>query len=89
MLIGHGAIILPSVRSIGHGAVIGAGSVVHADVVPYAVMVGHPARKVRSRFSQETINEIIASAWWDKSPDELRDSIDEFRIPLDGSDEVR
>lgn len=42
-------IILPSVRRIGRGAVIGAGSVVAKDVEPMAVMAGNPARLLRYR----------------------------------------
>lgn len=42
--IGYGAIILPNV-SIGDGAIIGAGSVVTKDVLPYSVVVGNPAKR--------------------------------------------
>lgn len=45
--IGAGAIILPSVR-IGEGAVIGAGSVVTKDVEPHTVVVGNPARVIKT-----------------------------------------
>jgi acetyltransferase-like isoleucine patch superfamily enzyme/2-polyprenyl-3-methyl-5-hydroxy-6-metoxy-1,4-benzoquinol methylase len=44
--IGAGATILPGVR-IGEGAVIGAGAVVTADVEPYSVVAGIPARVIR------------------------------------------
>lgn len=43
------AIILPSVKSIGRGAVIGAGSVVTQDVEPMTVVAGNPAKKIRDR----------------------------------------
>lgn len=69
--IGHNAILLPSVRSIGHGAVIGAGSVVHEDVPPYAVLTGNPARVVKYRFRPSTIERLLAEQWWLKSVDEL------------------
>lgn len=45
--IGAGAIILPGVR-IGSGAVIGAGSVVTKDVAPRTIVVGMPARALRT-----------------------------------------
>lgn len=41
--IGANATILPGVR-IGRGAIIGAGTVVHQDVPPYAIVAGVPAR---------------------------------------------
>lgn len=46
--IGAGALILPGVR-IGRGAQVGAGAVVTSDVPDHAVVVGVPARPVRSR----------------------------------------
>lgn len=45
--IGAGAIILNGV-TIGKGAVIGAGSVVTKDIEPYTIVVGNPARKIKS-----------------------------------------
>ena len=44
--IGFDCCVLPGVR-IGEGAVVGARSVVAADVPPYAVAAGNPARVVR------------------------------------------
>lgn len=84
VFIGHNAIILPSVRSIGHGAVIGAGSVVHEDVPPFAVVVGHPARVVRYRFRKEIIAELLASRWWDRPLAEIAKDVESFTHPLDG-----
>ena len=46
--IGAGAVILPSVV-IDNGAVIGAGSIVNANVGAYEIWAGNPARKVGER----------------------------------------
>jgi acetyltransferase-like isoleucine patch superfamily enzyme len=46
--IGIGVIVLPGV-TIGRGAQVGAGAVVHTDVPPYAVAAGVPARVLRMR----------------------------------------
>jgi len=48
--IGAGATILQG-RNVGVGAVVGAGSVVTRDVPDYAIVVGNPARIVRTRRS--------------------------------------
>ncbi|PHV11412.1 dTDP-6-deoxy-3,4-keto-hexulose isomerase [Chitinimonas sp. BJB300] len=45
--IGANATILPGII-IGEGAMVGAGSVVTRDVPPYTVVVGNPARVIRT-----------------------------------------
>jgi len=62
--IGHNATITPACHTIGRGAIIGAGAVVMADVPPYAIMVGAPAKLVRFRFAPDVIALIEASRWW-------------------------
>jgi UDP-2-acetamido-3-amino-2,3-dideoxy-glucuronate N-acetyltransferase len=52
--IGGGAILVPGV-TIGEGAMIGAGAVVTKDVPPFAVVVGSPARSVRSVTEDECV----------------------------------
>lgn len=67
--IGYRAIIMQGV-SIGHGAVIGAGSVVTADVPPYAIVAGTPARLIRYRFEEALRGALLDSHWWDR-PDAI------------------
>lgn len=61
--IGNSVILRPGVR-IGTGAVVAAGSVVVKDVPPFAIVGGNPARIIRYRFDEKTIEHILASAWW-------------------------
>jgi acetyltransferase-like isoleucine patch superfamily enzyme len=61
--IGHGATILGNVK-IGDGAVIGAMAVVASDIPPYAVAVGNPARVIKYRFDENTINKLLELRWW-------------------------
>ena len=62
--IGYEALVLPGV-TIGHGAVVAAASVVAADVPPYAVVAGNPARVVRRRFDHDDVARLLRAAWWD------------------------
>lgn len=89
VFIGHNVIILPEVTSIGDGAVLGAGSVIHKNIPPYAVAVGNPCRIIRYRFSQERIQELLTSKWWKIPVEQLLPNIDEFRRPLNGEDKIR
>jgi acetyltransferase-like isoleucine patch superfamily enzyme len=47
--VGAGAVVLPRVKRIGRGAIVGAGAVLSEDVPDYAVYAGNPAREVYKR----------------------------------------
>ena len=47
------------------GAILGAGAVVLTDIPEYAIAVGVPAKIIRNRFDQQTIDIIKATRWWD------------------------
>lgn len=69
--LGHNSIVLPSVKRIGRGAVVGAGAVVTKDVPKYAVVVGNPAAVIKYRFSPEIIEAIERSKWWEIDKNEF------------------
>mgnify|MGYP001774484892 CR=1 FL=1 len=63
--------IFPKDVTIGHGAVIGAGSIITQDVPPYAIVAGvgggensHGIIK-RYRFPDEVISDLLELNWWD------------------------
>ena len=64
--------------SIGDGAVIGAGSIVTKDVGPYEIWAGNPARFIRKRFDDETIEKLLKSQWWNWDDDRLKEYGDKF-----------
>ena len=78
--IGEGVFVKGGI-TIGTGAVIGMGSVVTKDVPPYAIFAGNPARLIRFRFSDEVIDGLLRSEWWNFSDDELQASAIYFKEP--------
>lgn len=68
--LGYESTVLPGV-TIGDGAVVAAKSVVSADVPPYAIVAGNPARLVRMRFSEADIARLLRIAWWDWDADRI------------------
>lgn len=61
--IGANCIILSGVK-ISRGAIIAAGSVVIKDVAPYSIIAGVPAKQIKKRFSEKTIELLEKSKWW-------------------------
>lgn len=57
---------------VGHGAVVGLGAVVTKDVEPYSIVVGNPARPVKSRFTDEQISDLLELEWWTLDLDDLK-----------------
>ena len=80
--IGANAVILPEVRRVGDGAVIGAGAVVNRDVPPYAVVLGNPARVVKYRLPPEVIEKLLEEKWWERDLDDLAEHLGEFQVPF-------
>src|SRR4051794_33046545 len=62
--LGYRSVVMPGV-SIGHGAIVAAGSVVVGDVPPYAIAGGNPARVLRARFPPAEVATLLRAAWWD------------------------
>ena len=77
--IGQGAFVKAGV-TIGAGAIVGARATVLRDVPPYAIVVGTPARVVRLRFPERTVERLLRVAWWRYSIYDL------FDAPMDSID---
>jgi virginiamycin A acetyltransferase len=64
VLLGANSIILSGI-SIGHGAIIGAGSIVTKNVPPYAIVAGNPAKIIKYRFDDVEIEFLLNTKWWE------------------------
>ena len=76
--IGYKASILPGV-TIGDGAIVAAHSVVAADVPPFAIVAGNPAKIVRMRFPDDTIEALLEIAWWHWPAEKITRNLEAIR----------
>jgi virginiamycin A acetyltransferase len=68
--IGNSVTIMQGIK-IGDGAIIGTNSLVTKDVEPYTIVGGNPARVIRKRFADETIDFLLNLRWWDWPVDKI------------------
>ena len=61
--IGNNCHIKAGVR-LSTGCVIGMGSVLTKDVGPYEIWAGNPAKLIRKRFDDVTIDKLLKTEWW-------------------------
>lgn len=61
--IGYDATLMPGVK-VGDGAIIGVKSVVTTAVAPYSIVGGNPAKEIRKKFDDQTIQDLLEIKWW-------------------------
>jgi acetyltransferase-like isoleucine patch superfamily enzyme len=64
--------------SIGDGAIIASGAVVTKNVLPYEIVGGVPAKRIKKRFTKEIIELLLKNKWWNNDINWLRENTKEF-----------
>jgi len=54
---------------------------VNADVEPYSIVMGTPAKYSRHRFGRETVERLLRLKWWDWDDETIRKRIHDFESP--------
>ena len=64
--------------TIGDGAVIGMGSIVTKDVEPYNVVAGIPAKPIRKKYDDSTVEALLRIRWWEQPVEWIAEHAQEF-----------
>ncbi len=86
--IGEGVHVKAGV-TIATGAVIGMGSVVTKSIPSYAIYAGNPAKLIRYRFDEITIQELLDCQWWTWTDEKLKSYGKYFNDPQKFIDTVQ
>lgn len=88
VLIGAHTFLMPGI-TVGHGAIIGPGSVVSRNVEPYEIILGNPARSIRMRFSEDVVSELLKIRWWDWDDTKIKANAEFFTISLKSAADIK
>jgi len=75
--IGMGAYIMPGV-TVGNGVTIAANSVVTKSVADYSVVAGSPAKVIKVKHDERTVQELNKIAWWNWEEELIKERISDF-----------
>ena len=76
----YNSTILPTSK-VEAGSVVGMGSVVTKDVLPYTIVAGNPAKEIRKRFDEDTISRLLEVEWWSLENKELEKVARNINLP--------
>lgn len=72
------SVLIKGGLSIGDGSIIAMGAVVTSDVAPYSIVGGVPAKIIRYRFDDATIDKLNELKWWNKDKKWIEEHAIEF-----------
>jgi len=72
--LGYRSTIMPGV-TIGDGAIVASNSTVVKDVEPYTIVGGNPAKPIKKRFPEATIEKLLQIKWWDWEIEKITENI--------------
>ncbi|MFP8487995.1 CatB-related O-acetyltransferase [Gracilimonas sp. Q87] len=72
--LGYRSTIMPGI-TIGDGAIVASNSTVVKNVEPYSIVGGNPAKQIKKRFSDATIQKLLILKWWDWDIEKITDNI--------------
>lgn len=58
---------------IGNGAIVYAGAVVTKNIPPYAIVAGVPAKVIKYRYDEGTIQFLLKTEWWNRPIEWLKE----------------
>ena len=79
--IGANVTILSGVH-VGQGAVIAAGALINKDVPPYAIMGGVPAKVIKFRFDENTVNKLVEVDYSKLEYNSIKEKINTLYTPI-------
>jgi serine acetyltransferase len=65
------------------------GSIVTKDIAPYSIVAGNPAKEIRKRFDDATIDKLLSSKWWDLPESDLKHFAQYFTSPKRFIEEIQ
>jgi virginiamycin A acetyltransferase len=75
--IGYEAIITQGV-TIGDGAIIGTRALITKDVAPYTIVGGVPAKPIKRRFDDKTIEKLLKIQWWNWPEEKVKENLNKI-----------